>query len=259
MASLELREIQKNYGAVRALRGISLAAQGAEVLALVGDNGAGKSTLAKIVAGAVMPSAGELLINNEIVSFRTPADANRHGIQMVYQDLSLAEGLDIASNLFLAHEPRRSGVLGKLGLLDKSAMRSESTQFFAELGIRVGPVRRPVEVLSGGQRQAVAFARAFVRARDGAGMVVLDEPTAALGVGPTRQVVELIKQLHARQILVVLITHNMPLCFEVATRIAVLRHGSLVADLRPADSTLNEVVAHITGANVGAQDVETYR
>jgi simple sugar transport system ATP-binding protein len=249
---LELQNIQKNYGAVTALGNVSLRLVGSEILALVGDNGAGKSTLAKIIAGAVSPSAGAILVNGERVVFRSPADASSLGIQMVYQDLSLIESLDIASNLYLAHERRRRGVFGRLGLLDKATMRSESGKFFEELGIRVGPVRRPVEVLSGGQRQAVAIARAFVRAREGAGVVILDEPTAALGVGPTRQVIELVKQLHDQGILVVLITHNMPLCFELATRIVVLRHGSLVADMRPNDTNLNQIVAHITGVGVGA-------
>lgn len=247
MPTLELRTIHKSYGAVRSLTDISLKFQGNDVVALLGDNGAGKSTLAKIMAGAVQCDGGEILLDGEAVSLTSPAVASAHGIEMVYQDLSLIDTLDIASNLHLGRELRRPGLLGWLGFLDKPQMRRTAATAIADVGSRIGSVRRPVEVLSGGQRQAVAIARAAARARGGAGVVILDEPTAALGVHQTDRVIALIRRLHEQGILVICITHHLPLCFEVATKLVILRHGQVAANLVPSETGLKEVVNYITG------------
>jgi simple sugar transport system ATP-binding protein len=249
---VRMRGISKRYGTIQTLADVSLDLAPGEVLGLVGDNGAGKSTLSKVLSGAVVPDGGTIEIDGTAVSFASPADARGHRVEMVYQDLSLCDTVDVAGNLFLGREPRRPGLLGRLGLVDKSRMRSESSQFFDELGSRVGSVRRPVEVLSGGQRQAVAIARASARATaGGAGVVLMDEPMAALGVEQSQRVVELIQRLAERRILVILISHNLPLCFEIADRMLVMRHGALVADVVPEETSLERAVSLITGAEGG--------
>ncbi|WP_298459955.1 ATP-binding cassette domain-containing protein [uncultured Cellulomonas sp.] len=217
-----------------------------EVLAVVGDNGAGKSTLIKALSGAVAPDRGEIRLDGERVSFRSPIEARARGIETVYQDLAVAPALDIASNLFLGREIRRSGVLGSVfRMVDAAAMRAEAQHQLDALGVRIPDVRQPVESLSGGQRQSVAVARA---AAFGTRLVIMDEPTAALGVRESGMVLDLIRRISARGLPVVLISHNMPQVFDIADRIHVHRLGRRAAVLNPRDHTMNDVVAVMTGA-----------
>jgi fructose transport system ATP-binding protein len=221
-----------------------------EVLAVVGDNGAGKSTLIKALTGAVVPDEGEIRLDGRVVRFRSPLDARAHGIETVYQDLALAPALDITRNLFLGREQRRPGLRGQVfRALDKKAMRTASQQALSDLGITTAhSVRQEVETLSGGQRQAVAVARAVTWGRE---VVILDEPTAALGVREAGQVLELIRRIRAQRIAVVLISHNMPQIFEIADRIHIHRLGQRVGLMNTADVTMTEVVSIMTGALPG--------
>jgi fructose transport system ATP-binding protein len=246
-AVLQARGISKRFGTVTALEGVDFELYPNEILALVGDNGAGKSTLIKILSGAYQPDDGELLMNDVPVVFRTPMDARRHGIETVYQDLALAPALDIASNLFLGREERRRGPLGIVFRnLDKSRMRREAAEHMASLKIGLRSMRQPVETLSGGQRQGVAVARAVSW---GKRVVIMDEPTAALGVKESGMVLELIKAVKARGVPVVLISHNLPNVFQVADRIQVMRLGRRAGIARPNEQSMDEVVAMMTGAS----------
>lgn len=246
---LRLSGIDLNYGFVKALDGVDIEVHPGEVLAVLGDNGAGKSTLLKVMSGAHRPSAGTIEVSGELTEFRSPRDAAATGVQMVYQDLALIDAADIATNLTLGREPVRKGVLGWLGILDKKAMRREARRELEALRVTTAPVTRPVEMLSGGQRQVVALARSAVRVSSaGKGALLLDEPTAALGYAQTRQVEDLIKRMAERGIAVVLVTHNLPLCFEVADRIVVLNRGRKVADVATVDTDNDSVVGWITGA-----------
>jgi ABC-type sugar transport system ATPase subunit len=251
---LELRGIELHYGFVKALDGIDFAVHPGEVVALLGDNGAGKSTLLKVMSAAHRPSAGTILVGGRPVDFHKPRDAAAAGVQMVYQDLALIDAADIATNLTLGREPVRRGPLGWLGFLDKKAMRAEAIEELRALGVTTAPVTRPVEMLSGGQRQVVALARSAVRvtAREH-GVLLLDEPTAALGYAQTRQVEDLIKRMARRGTAVVVVTHNLPLCFEVADRIVVLNRGRKVADVRTDATDNDSVVGWITGAKAPQQ------
>lgn len=243
---LQARGISKHFGAVMALEGVDFELYPNEIMALVGDNGAGKSTLIKILSGAFQPDTGELLMDGQHVVFHNPMDARHQGIETVYQDLALAPALDIASNLFLGREERRPGLLGGLfRALDEPRMRTEAAAHMASLKIGLRSMRQPVETLSGGQRQGVAVARAVSW---GKRVVIMDEPTAALGVKESGMVLELIKAVKARGVPVVLISHNLPHVFEVADRIQVLRLGRRVGIARPRDQTMNDVVAMMTGA-----------
>jgi fructose transport system ATP-binding protein len=243
---LAARGLVKRYGHVTALDGADFDLQPGEVLAVIGDNGAGKTTLIKALTGAVRPDAGEILLDGSPIHFRNPLDARRHGIETVYQDLALAPALDIASNLFLGRELRRRGPLGTvLRMLDKPRMRTESAQHMAELRIGLRSLSQPVENLSGGQRQGVAVARA---AAWGNHVLVMDEPTAALGVKESGQVLDLIRRIRDRGLPVVLISHNMPHVFELADRIHIQRLGRRVAVVRPDEYSMAEVVAVMTGA-----------
>jgi fructose transport system ATP-binding protein len=238
--------LTKRYGQVTALDGADFELLPGEVLAVIGDNGAGKSTLIKALTGAIVPDEGEIYLDGKRVSFRTPLDARRQGIETVYQDLAVAAALDIASNLFLGREQRRKGVLGTVfRMLDKPAMRERSAQQMAELKIGLRSLSQPVETLSGGQRQGVAVARAAAWADH---VVIMDEPTAALGVKESGQVLDLIRRVRDRGLPVVLISHNMPHVFEIADRIHVQRLGRRVAVVRPNDHSMAEVVAIMTGA-----------
>jgi ABC-type sugar transport system ATPase subunit len=221
-----------------------------EIVGLVGDNGAGKSTLLKVISGTIPPTSGIISRSGEPVSFRTPKDAAAAGIQMVYQDLALVDALDIATNMCLGREIVRRGPLGRLGFLDRRAMRDEARREIHALGSkRIDDLGRPVEMLSGGQRQVVALARAAVRVGSGQhGVLLLDEPTAALGYEQTMQVRSLIRTLAARGIAIVLVTHDLSLCFEAAERIVVLNRGQKVADVATADTDHESVVGWITGA-----------
>ncbi len=240
------RGLTKRYGHVTALDHADFELLPGEVLAVIGDNGAGKSTLIKALTGAIQPDEGEILLDGRRVHFRTPLDARRHGIETVYQDLAVAPALDIASNLFLGREQRRKGPLGTvLRMLDKPAMRRRAAQQMAELKIGLRSLTQAVENLSGGQRQGVAVARAAAWAQH---VVIMDEPTAALGVKESGQVLDLIRRVRDRGLPVVLISHNMPHVFEIADRIHVQRLGRRVAVVKPDEHSMSEVVAIMTGA-----------
>jgi simple sugar transport system ATP-binding protein len=242
---LEARQIIKSFGRVRALRGANFTVYPQEVVALVGDNGAGKSTLVKTVVGVHPPDDGEILFEGKPVTINTPHDARDLGIETVYQDLALAAEVDPAANMFLGREILRPGLLGKLGFLDKSAMRRRSDEAFRDLGVRIQDTGARVANMSGGQRQGIAICRAVTWASK---IVFMDEPTAALGVVQTRNVLEHIKRVREHGLSVVLISHNMPEVFEVADRIEVLRLGERVASLSPKDVSMEDVVAAMTGA-----------
>ena len=242
----EARGLVKRYGQVVALDGADFDLFPGEIQAIIGDNGAGKSTLIKALSGALQPDEGEIRLDGEPVHFRSPRDARRAGIETVYQDLAVAPALDIAANIFLGREKRRRGPLGLgLRLLDKPAMRREATRHFAELRIGVQSMKQAVENLSGGQRQGVAVARAATWAQR---LVIMDEPTAALGVKETRQVLDLILRVRERGLPVILISHDMPHVFELADRIHIMRLGKRIAVVTPQTHTMPEAVAIMTGA-----------
>jgi len=241
---LEARGLVKTYGHVQALRGANFTAYPGEVVALIGDNGAGKSTLVKCLAGAAQPDSGEILFAGETVRLSNPHDSQELGIETVYQDLALAPDLDGAGNVFLGRELLRPGALGRLGVLDKRAMRDRARTAFADLGVDLQDASVSVASLSGGQRQSVAVARAVAWANR---VVFMDEPTAALGVVQSGRVLDVIRRVRDRGITVVLISHNMPEVLEVADRIEVLRLGRRVAQLRAADTDLQELVGAMTG------------
>jgi fructose transport system ATP-binding protein len=249
---LEAHGLVKRYGRVTAMDGADFELEAGEVLAVVGDNGAGKSTLIKALSGAVIPDAGEILVEGRPVRFHGPLDARRHGIETVYQDLALAPALDIATNLFLGRERRRRDPLGSIfRRLDTKGMRHEARRVLDELGIDVKSMSQLVETLSGGQRQAVAVARA---AAFGSRVVIMDEPTAALGVQESGKVLELIGRIRERGLPVVLISHNMPHVFEIADRVHVHRLGKRVAVVSPKTHSMNTVVGLLTGALRMAED-----
>jgi fructose transport system ATP-binding protein len=236
----------KRYGRVTAMDGADFDLEAGEVLAVVGDNGAGKSTLIKALSGAVIPDEGRILVDGNEVRFHGPLDARKQGIETVYQDLALAPAQDIATNMFLGREKRRPGLVGAtFRLLDQRGMRDEARRVLDELGIDIKSMAQPVETLSGGQRQAVAVARA---AAFGTRVVIMDEPTAALGVAESAKVLELIGRIRDRGLPVVLISHNMPHVFEIADRVHVHRLGKRVAVVSPRTHTMNEVVGLLTGA-----------
>ena len=242
---LEARDIVKSFGRVRALRGASFTVYPQEVVALVGDNGAGKSTLVKTLVGVHPPDSGEILFDGREVAIPTPHASRELGIETVYQDLSLASELSPAANMFLGRELPRSGLLGKFGFLDKRAMRQRSDEAFRDLGVRIQDTSAPVANMSGGQRQGIAICRAVTWANK---VVFMDEPTAALGVVQTRNVLDQIKSVRERGLSIVLISHNLPEVFEVADRIEVLRLGRRVARMRPQEVSMEDVVSAMTGA-----------
>ncbi|MFD4669986.1 ATP-binding cassette domain-containing protein [Lentzea sp. NPDC058450] len=243
---IEARGLVKRYGRVTAMDGADFDLRPGEVLAVVGDNGAGRSTLIKTLSGAVVPDEGTILLDGEEVRFHGPLDARRAGIETVYQDLALAPALDIATNLFLGRERRRADLLGSVfRRLDARGMREEARRVLDELGVGVKSMDQLVETLSGGQRQAVAVARA---AAFGSRVVIMDEPTAALGVQESGKVLELIDRIRARGLPVVLISHNMPHVFEIADRVHVHRLGRRVAVVSPREQSMNTVVGLLTGA-----------
>jgi len=244
---LELRGVAKSFGAVRALDGVDLKVYPGEVIGLVGDNGAGKSTLVKVMSGNVTPYEGEVFFEGRPVELRSPSSAAHLGIATVYQDLALCDNLDVVGNLFLGRALTRWGGLGRA--LDEETMERRTLDVLAALGVRtVRNVRAPVASLSGGQRQSIAVARA---AMWNSKVVLLDEPTAALGVEQSRQVLELVKQLRSQGLAVVLISHNLADVFEVADRVVVLRLGRGAASLRTDGTTAEEVISAITGAEFG--------
>ena len=243
---MQARGLVKRYGHVTALDGADFELRSGEILAVIGDNGAGKSSLIRALSGALIPDEGEILLDGRLVHFKKPIDARRAGIETVYQDLAVAPALSIAENLFLGREPRRSGVLGRaFRMVDKQRMLRESAAHMGELKIGVGSMTQPVETLSGGQRQGVAVARSAAFARH---VVIMDEPTAALGVKESNMVLELIRRVRDRGLPVVLISHDMPHVFEIADRIHVARLGKRVAVLNPRKISMSDTVAVMTGA-----------
>lgn len=242
---LEARGVVKRFGSVEALRGADFAVGAGEVVALMGDNGAGKSTLVKTLSGVHQPDEGTVLMDGRVVTFPTPVDARAHGVETVYQDLALADTLKPAANLFLGRELRRRGLLGRLGVMDTSAMRTQADEVFRTLKVTVRADSGAVGTLSGGQRQGIAVCRAVTWADR---VLFLDEPTAALGVEQTRNVLDLIRTVRDRGVSVVLISHSVPEVLEVADRIEVFRLGRRVAVLDSPTVTAGDVVAAITGA-----------
>jgi fructose transport system ATP-binding protein len=246
---LQARGLVKRYGSVTAIDGADFDLLEGEILAVIGDNGAGKSSLIKALSGAVIPDSGEILVNGSPVTFHSPIDARKYGIETVYQDLAVAPALDIAENLFLGRELRRDGPLGSVfRLLDRKRMVDESREHMANLKIGIKSMKQAVETLSGGQRQGVAVARSAAFARN---VVILDEPTAALGVKETGMVLDLIRQVRDRGLAIILISHNMPNVFEVADRVHIHRLGKRAAVIRPHEFSMNDAVAIMTGAMVG--------
>ncbi len=237
----------KRYGRVTALDRADFELYPGEILAVIGDNGAGKSTLIKALSGAIEVSEGEIRLNQKPVQFKNPMDARNAGIETVYQNLAVSPALDIASNLFLGREIRKPGIMGTVfRMLDKQAMRQSARKKLTELGLlTIQNIGQAVETLSGGQRQGVAVARAAVF---GSKVVIMDEPTAALGVKESSRVLNLIRDVRDRGMSVVLISHNMPHVFEVADRIHVHRLGKRIAVINPETHTMSDAVAIMTGA-----------
>lgn len=240
---LELKGVSKRFGAVQALYKVDFAARPGEVMALVGDNGAGKSTLIKGIAGIYKLDEGELFFEGRPVNISSPRDSADLGIEVVYQDLALADNLDVVANMFLGRERLRNGFL-----LDETKMEQEAINTLDSLSVTtILSVRQAVAGLSGGQRQAIAVAKAVMW---NSKLVILDEPTAALGVAQTRQVLDLVRRLADRGLAVIIISHNLHDIFEVADRIAVLRLGQKVAEYRPSETTQQEVVHAITAGTL---------
>lgn len=242
MSRLKLSGISKSFGAIQALQNVSLDIAPGEVLGLMGDNGAGKSTLVKIVAGNFSPTAGKIMIDDEVTNFHKPLDAQRAGIEVVYQDLAVCDNLSAASNVFLGREPVKR--FGPFNIIDYAHMRKKSGELFAQLKSETRP-RDLVRRMSGGQRQAVAIARTLL---SNPKIVMMDEPTAAISVRQVAEVLDLIRHLRDEGISVVLISHRMPDIFAVCDKIAVLRRGEMVASKPIKDSSPEEVTGLITGA-----------
>jgi simple sugar transport system ATP-binding protein len=242
---LEARGLSRSFGHVRALDNASFDVGAGEVVALIGDNGAGKSTLVKAVTGNLDLDAGEIFFEGAPVTIETPAQASAMGIEVVYQDLALAPHLNPVQNMFLGREISRRGLLGALGFMDEKRMRAQAEAGFKELGGTVRSMTAQVGAMSGGQRQQIAIVRAIAWAGK---LVFLDEPTAALGVVQTRNVLDTIKRVRDKGVAVVLISHSMPEVLEVADRVQVMRLGTGVATYRTADTTMEQLVGAMTGA-----------
>ncbi len=242
---LQARGIEKYFGPVHALKHVDFEVRPNEIVALIGDNGAGKSTLINVLTGVLPYDAGEIVFDGEPMAFASPQDARRRGIETVYQDLAIAPHLDAVANIFLGRERRLPGPLGGLGFLDRGRMRRETVEQLTRLRVRVPELERRLVTLSGGQRQGVAVARAVMWASK---IVIMDEPTAALGVAQTAMVLDLMRQVRDNGVPVVFISHNMPHVFEVADRIVVLRLGEVVRELDPKQATIDDAVAAMTGS-----------
>ncbi len=244
---LKGRNLVKRYGKVTALDHCDFDLMPGEILAVIGDNGAGKSSLIKAVSGAVQPDAGEIHLDGKPITFASPIEARAAGIETVYQTLAMSPALSIADNMFMGREIRKPGFMGEwLRMLDRPAMEKFARDKLTELGLMtIQNINQAVETLSGGQRQGVAVARA---AAFGSKVVILDEPTAALGVKESRKVLELIQTVRGRGMPVVLISHNMPHVFEVADRIHIHRLGKRLCVIDPKDYTMSDAVAFMTGA-----------
>ena len=254
--ALEIRSLSKSFGAVRAAREVSFRIHRGEVVGLLGDNGAGKTTVVNCISGSLTPDSGDIVIDGSEVSVENPQAAHRLGVETVHQDLSLVDTLDVATNLFLNREHTiRWGMFGWLGWLDRRRMYTESREILDRLSIDIPSVRQPVDKLSGGQRQAVAVGRAVAW---GNHIVVLDEPTAALGVEQTRLVLDLIERLKKQGVAVLLVSHNMHDVVQVCDRVIVLRHGMKVGEITSMEGvTPRHLVDMITGVALG--DLDTAR
>lgn len=253
--ALEGRGLRKTYGAITAVDGVDIRIYKGEITAIVGDNGAGKSTTVKMFAGAVIPDSGRILVEGREVSLRSPQDARREGIETVFQDLALAPNRDVVQNLFLGRELLRGGPLGRAGVLDKAEMRRRAVDQTQALGIDIPRISgHPIGKMSGGQRQSVAVARGAYWARTA---MLMDEPTAALGLRESRKVLSLARQIADRGLAVVLISHILPHVMELADRVIVMRHGQKVAEMTD-DISSDRLVALIVGvdAHDAAEDAE---
>jgi len=244
---LKARGLVKRYGKVTALDHADFDLMPDEILGVIGDNGAGKSSMIKTISGATIPDEGQVWLEGKEIRFRSPIEARSHGIETVYQQLAMSPALSIADNMFMGREIRKPGIMGKVfRQLDKSAMEKFAREKLSELGLAtIQNINQAVESLSGGQRQGVAVARA---AAFGSKVVILDEPTAALGVKESRKVLELIQDVRARGIPIILISHNMPHVFEIADRIHVHRLGRRLCVIDPKDHSMADAVAYMTGA-----------
>ncbi len=243
---MQAKGLVKRYGQVTALDGVDFELRAGEILAVIGDNGAGKSSLIKALSGATIPDEGEILLDGQPVKFRTPIDARQAGIECCYQDLAVAPAMTIAENLFLGREMRREGFAGNvLRMLDKKKMLETAVQRMADLKVGIRSMTQAVETLSGGQRQCVAVARAAAFAKH---VVILDEPTAALGVKEGNMVLELIRRVRDKGLPVILISHNMPHVFEIADRIHIARLGKRACIVDPRHISMSDTVAVMTGA-----------
>lgn len=247
---LQMRNICKSFGGVQALKNVDFEVYDGEVVGLVGDNGAGKSTLIKTISGAYIPDQGEILVDGQPVTIQGPQDSTRHGIETVYQDLALCDNLDVVANLWLGREAYRNLIPGVLRVLDETEMERRTIEVLRTLDVKIPSVRSNVAGLSGGQRQCVAVAKTILRQPK---VVLLDEPTAALGVAQTRQVLNLILRLKEYGQAVVVISHNLHDVFEVTDRIVVMRLGQRVRTFETRNSSREAVVATITGADATAR------
>jgi fructose transport system ATP-binding protein len=248
------RGLIKRYGRVTAIDNADFDLYPGEILAVIGDNGAGKSSLIKAISGAIRPDEGEIRMDGKVVQFSSPIEARQAGIETVYQNLALSPALSIADNMFLGREIRKPGFMGKvLRKLDHAAMERMAREKLSDLGLMtIQNINQAVETLSGGQRQGVAVARA---AAFGSRIIILDEPTAALGVKESRRVLELILDVRSRGIPIILISHNMPHVFEIADRIHIHRLGKRLTVINPKDYTMSDAVAFMTGAKAPAEPV----
>ncbi|HWF51768.1 MAG TPA: ATP-binding cassette domain-containing protein [Solirubrobacteraceae bacterium] len=244
------RNLGKRYGAIEALAGVDIALRSGEVTSLCGDNGAGKSTLVKILSGAATPTTGKLQINGEAVRLRSPRDAQQVGVETVFQDLGIAPHLTVTENVFLGREIPLPGLLGKLGMMDRKAMHGATGDAVSRVKINLPGLDYIVESMSGGQRQAVAVSRTIIGR---ASIVLLDEPTAALGVQETSRVADLIGRLRDARVAVLMISHDLPMVMELSDRVVILRHGRKVGDIDAAEHTVDDVIAYITGHKVQDQ------
>lgn len=245
MSLLQVINIQKSFGAVHVLHGIDFSVEAGQVVGLVGDNGAGKSTLMKIITGIHSADKGSICFRDQDITALNPGDRRELGIEMIYQDLALARQQDVASNIFLGREPRKS-VLGMPWFVDRQTMHDEAEKMIDRLGANLPSISRPVGTFSGGQQQTVAIARALTF---NPSLVIMDEPTAALAVKEVQSVLNLIRQLKEQNIAVVLISHRLNDVLSVTDHIVVLRHGRAVSILNTADTTMNTLVSEIVGSD----------
>jgi simple sugar transport system ATP-binding protein len=241
MQSIKAHNLEKSFGAVKAVQNYSVEIKQGDVVALVGDNGAGKSTVVKMLSGLYKPDAGEILVNDQLVTLRSAIDARKAGIETVLQDLALVPQRPVYLNLFLGREATKSSIQ----LLDHKLMCREAEKLFLELGVNIPSVKLPIGSLSGGQRQAVAIARA---ARWSQSLVIMDEPTAALGIAETVKVEELIRNLSLRGTAIFLVSHNLDQVFRLSSRISILRRGEHVGEFETAQVSKNDIVSKITGS-----------